>query len=48
MNAITAHLLIQMNDDFCVGVRGQPVTPALEFGTELREVVYLSVENDPD
>src|SRR5438132_722333 len=48
VNAIAAQFLVQMDYHLGVAMRGEPVPPALQLGTELREVVDLAVENDPD
>jgi hypothetical protein len=48
MNAIAAHFLVEMDNNFGIGVRGKSMASVLELGTELREVVNFSVKNHPD
>src|SRR5208282_2116167 len=46
-DAVGAHLFVEMNDDFGVGVSVEAVASAFEFGAEFGKVVNLAVVYDP-
>src|SRR5437899_586728 len=46
--ALSAQLFVQMNNYFCVGVGIEAMAAGFELGTQLRKVVDLAVEYDPD
>jgi len=48
MNEIQPMLLVEMDDDFRIGVRVEGVAAALKFRAQLDIVEDLAVENDPD
>ena len=48
LNTIASHLLVEMDDHFCVAVSVENVTAAFEIRTKLGEVVNFSVVDDTD
>ena len=48
LHALRAVFLVQMDNDFCIGVRCETMAIALELTAKFRELVYLSVVGDPD
>src|ERR1039458_2535976 len=47
LDAVGAHLFVEMNNDFGVGVGVKAMAAAFELGAEFGKVVNLAVENDP-
>ncbi len=45
LNTVAPHFLIEVDNDFCVGVGGEVMAASLKFGTQLLKVVDFSVEN---
>ncbi len=48
LDAIAAHLFVEMDYHFCVGVRMKAMTAAFEIPAKLGEVVNLSVIDNAD
>jgi hypothetical protein len=48
LHALTAHFLIQMDDDFGIGVGREAMTTAQQLGAQLGEVINFPVEHYPD
>jgi hypothetical protein len=48
MNEIVSVLLVEMDDDFGVGVGIKPVTFLLQRSSQFNVIEYLAVEHDPD
>src|SRR5581483_7629216 len=48
LNAISAVLFVEMNDDFGVGVRGKAMAAGFQVRTKLLEIVDLAVVDDPN
>src|SRR5262249_2995921 len=48
LDEVGSVLLVEMDNDLGVGIRGEPVSPRLETGPQIPVVVDLAVEHDPD
>ena len=47
VDAIPSHLLVEMDDHFCIGVSREMVASRQKLGTKLRKVINFAVENHP-
>ncbi len=46
--ALCAHLFIEVNDDLSITMGVKLMAAGFEFAAQLREVVYLAIEDDPN
>ena len=47
LHAFRAHLFVEMNDDFGIGLGVEAMTALFQFGAELRKIVDFAIEDDP-